>query len=426
MKTKLAFGKGDLEITLPDHIPIDVIEPKYVPGLKDQEQGILDALSNPVGAPPLADLVSEGTTVGIIFSDISRATPYHVILPPLLEILEQKKSKVTFFNATGTHRVNTREELISILGENIVDSYPIVQNDCTDSATHTFIGKTSRGNDVSILTSFLECDIKVLTGFIEPHFFAGFSGGAKAVMPGLALLSTIQHNHGARNIDDGESRWGITEGNPIWEDIHEAVDKVENTYLLNVAMNSDKQITKVFAGNLRKAHAEGIAYVREHAMARVPRLYDLVITSNSGYPLDLNLYQAVKGMSAAAEIVKDKGAILVAAECWDGIPSHGSYGQLLAGASSPEELLRSIRHADEPVQDMWQAQIHARICQKADVHFYTKNLTKQELTDAFLYPVETIEETVGHILGQYSGKKEKFSICVLPQGPLTIPYFEEQ
>lgn len=426
MKTKLAFGKGELTLTLPDHLTIDVIEPKYEAGLADELQGIRDALEHPTGCAPLRDLAGEGTTVGIVFSDISRATPYHVILPPLLEILKEQGSAVTFFNATGTHRVNTRDELITILGKEIVETYPIIQNDCSDSSTHRTIGTTRRGNEVKILESFLDCELKILTGFIEPHFFAGFSGGAKAVMPGLAELPTIQNNHGAQNIDDAQARWGVTEGNPIWEDIHEAVDMVENTFLLNVAMNSDKQVTQVFAGDIRSAHAKGVAYVREHAMAKVPRLYDLVITSNSGYPLDLNMYQAVKGMSAAAEIVKDGGNIIIAADCWDGIPSHGSYGQLLSGSPSPKALLRYIRHAEQPIQDMWQAQIHARICMKARVHFYTKNLSEQELTDAFLEPVETIEKTIEQVVNEYKGDRAGFTICVLPQGPLTIPYYAEE
>ncbi len=425
MKTQLAFGKGNLEVTLPDDAVIDVIEPKYEPGLENQQGAVTEALDSPVGSPALRSLVKEGDRVAVVFSDITRATPYPMMLPPLLKILNQCGAQAVFFNATGTHRVNTREELITILGEDIVNSYEIVQNDCTDHASHRCIGTTSRGNEVSLLSSFLDCDLKVLTGFIEPHFFAGFSGGAKAVMPGLAELSTIQRNHGAQHIDDSRSRWGITEGNPIWEDVHEAVDMVDRTFLLNVAMNSDKQITGVFAGDLRKAHAAGAAYVREHAMSQVPRLYDLVITSNSGYPLDLNMYQAVKGMSAAAQIVKEGGSIIIAADCWDGIPSHGFYGQLLSKAPSPKALLRSIRHAQEPVQDMWQAQIHAQICMKAQVHFYTKHLTEQELTDAFMEPVETIEKTIDQIREEHPDGAA-FSICVLPQGPLTIPYFQKE
>ena len=250
--------------------------------------------------------------------------------------------------------------------------------------------------------------------------------GGKAVMPGLAQLETIQCNHGAANIDNDQERWGITTGNPIWRDVHEAVDMVENTFLLNVSMNRDKEITGVFAGSLREAHAAGVEQVCEQAMVAVPNRYDLVITGNSGYPLDLNMYQSVKGMSAAFQIVKEGADILLAADCWDGIPAHGSYGSLLASAERPQELLEQIRHATEPVQDMWQAQIHAKICDRVRVHFYSENLATEDIERAFMIPAEDMEHEVERILEDHlrrGERREDFRICVLPEGPLTIPYY---
>src|SRR6056297_722456 len=335
MNILLAYGKGGLEFTLPENLSIDVVESKYEAGLSDQTGAVVDALNRPIGSTALADRVVPGSKVGIVFSDITRATPYHLILPPLLEILEDCGTEVVLFNATGTHRQNSDEELATILGSDVSRRYSIVQNDCRDGERYVWIGTTGRGNDVSIHRDFLACDLKILTGFIEPHFFAGFSGGGKAVMPGLAKIETIQHNHGAKNMDDKNARYGITRGNPIWEDVHEALDMIENTFLVNVSMNRDKEITGVFAGDVRQAHAVGIEKVREQAMVEVSQLYDLVITGNSGYPLDLNMYQSVKGMSAAYQIVKEGGDILLAADCWDGIPEHGSYGRLLASAETP-------------------------------------------------------------------------------------------
>ncbi|MDA3835480.1 MAG: nickel-dependent lactate racemase [Spirochaetales bacterium] len=420
MKVELLYGKGELEVELPEDAQIEIIEPRYQPGLIDQLGALNEALEKPIGCRPLEELVYPKSRVGIVFSDISRATPYHLILPPLLEKLQKKQAEVIFINATGTHRINTEEELVTILGKEIVDTYRIVQNDCTDTDTHEFVGKTKGGNSVFLHRELLACDVKVLTGFIEPHFFAGFSGGGKALMPGVALIDTIQHNHGAENIDHGEARWGITKGNPIWDDVMEAAGMVKNTFLLNVAMNKDKQITRVFAGDLCKAHAEGVAYVKEQSMAKVQQHFDIVLTSNSGYPLDLNLYQTVKGMSAAREIVKEGGDIIIASDCWDGLPSHGFYGKLLSEADSPKLLLKSIRHADRPIQDMWQAQIHAKICLHADVHLYTENLSNVEVSNAFLHPVESIEKSIQSIKEKKGIKNP--SICVLPEGPLTIPY----
>jgi nickel-dependent lactate racemase len=419
MKTKLLYGKGALEVELPEDAHVDVIEPYYYKGLPDQIGALREALESPIGSLPFERLIGKGSKVGIVFSDISRATPYHLILPPLLEKISAAGAQAVFFNATGTHRTNTHDELIAILGKDIVDSYTIVQNDSLDGDTHELVGKTSRGNAVYLLSELLSCDLKVLTGFIEPHFFAGFSGGGKALMPGVALLDTIQKNHGAKNIDDSQARWGITHGNPIWEEVMEAASMVPDTFLLNVSMNRDKEITGVFAGNLHEAHAAGVKEVKKQSMVRVPHAYDIVLTSNSGYPLDLNLYQTVKGMSAAYEIVKQHGDIVVASDCWDGIPSHGEYGALLFGSETPELLLRKIRHAEQPIQDMWQAQIHAKICQKATVHLYTDNLTEEEVTGAFLKPVDDLSKRIAEIAEKTSGS---LSICVLPEGPLTIPY----
>lgn len=184
------------------------------------------------------------------------------------------------------------------------------------------------------------------------------------------------------------------------------------------------EITGVFAGDLKEAHREGVRHVRKHSMVGVSDLYDLVITGNSGYPLDLNMYQAVKGMSAAYQIVKDKGHIIVAADCWDGVPSHGYYGTMLRESSTPEELLDKIRRASVPVQDRWQAQIHAEICSQVNVHFYSENLSDKDIVEAFMVPVSNIEDTVQGIIDKRKEKNGQFNICVLPQGPLTIPYHE--
>jgi lactate racemase len=426
MQVHLAYGKEGLEFALPDNLKIDVVEPKYQPGLADQMGAVADALRRPIGTRPLAERVGKGVKVGIVFSDITRATPYHIMLPPLLKILAERQAEVVLFNATGTHRPNSEEELATILGEEIVRSYPVVQNDSSDEESHTQIGTTSRGNEVFLHREFLACDLKILTGFIEPHFFAGFSGGGKAMMPGLAQLQTIQSNHGAANMDDDRARWGITTGNPVWEEVHEVADMVENTFLLNVAMNRDKEITGVFAGSLRGAHTVGVKQVRAQAMVEVPHRYELVITGNSGYPLDLNMYQSVKGMSAAFQIVNEGADILLAADCWDGIPAHGYYGSLLTSVERPRELLERIRHAEQPVQDMWQAQIHAKICERTQVHFYSENLSAEEIEGAFMIPVENIEQEVEGILEEHlrrGGSREEFRICVLPEGPLTIPYY---
>jgi len=377
-------------------------------------------LKKPIGSPPLSKLVKPNHKVGIVFSDITRATPYARILPAIMEELKGiPDEQITFFNATGTHRLNTKAELYNILGRETVNRFKIIQNNATDRKSHSFLGTTERGTRVYVLKSFMECDIRILTGFIEPHFFAGFSGGGKAVMPGLASVETVMANHSVKNIDHPQAGWGITNGNPVWEDIMDSAEMCMPLFLINVALNRDKEITAAFAGDLRNAHAEGCSFVKDVSMCSVPEPFDIVVSSNSGYPLDLNLYQTVKGMSAAAQIVKPGGSIIIASDCWDGIPEHGEYGRLLGDAASPEELLKKIREPRFVCQDSWQAQIHALICRKSDVFLYSDNLSDKQITNAFLKVSHSIEETIEELLNRYG---ENASICILPEGPMTIPY----
>ncbi len=422
MKVSLPYGKEWVEVDLPEAGRVTLIEPRHVEGLPDQAAAVRDALAQPIGSPPLRELVKPRDKVGIVFSDITRATPYRVILPSLLDQLSHLSQEQTiFFNATGTHRANTEAELWEILGDGVVGKYRVVQNDARNQSSHVHVGTTTSGNDILIQRELVECDLRILTGFIEPHLFAGFSGGGKAIMPGMALLETIQRNHSPKNINSPRARWGVTDGNPVWEEIQEASAMVNPTFLLNIALNREKQITAIFAGNLEEAYKKGCAFVKKTAMVAVAEPSHIVITSNSGYPLDLNVYQTVKGMSAAAQVVKDGGSIIIAADCWDGIPNHGAYGRLLREAGSPGSLLERIRTPGFTMQDMWQAQIHALIRLRADVYLHTHNLSNEEIEGVLLKPCHQVEDTVDALLQRYGPTA---TICVLPQGPQTIPYLK--
>ena len=242
-------------------------------------------------------------------------------------------------------------------------------------------------------------------------------------MPGMAGLETIMANHCAANIAHPSATWGITRGNPIWEEVMEVAHMVDPTFLLNVTLNRDKQITGVFAGDLEAAHALGVEFARQTAMAPVEHPFDIVVTSNSGYPLDLNLYQSVKGMSAAAQIVRPGGAIVIATECWDGIPSHGLYGEMLRTSANPQELLNTILQPGFSRQDQWEAQVQAQIQLKAEVHVYSDHLSPEQIRLALLKPAASVESAMEELVERYGSNVR---ICVLPEGPLTIPYVKSQ
>lgn len=266
--------------------------------------------------------------------------------------------------------------------------------------------------------AYMAASARILTGFIEPHIFAGFSGGPKAVLPGIADMDTILDNHGAEMIAHPQATWGVTDGNPIWEEMREVAAWTRPTFLLNVTLNRDRANTGVFAGDWQAAHRAGTALARQSAWVTVPAPFDIVIVTNAGYPLDLNLYQAVKGMSAAARVVKPGGSIVLAAECWDGIPDHGGYKRLLYEAESPRALLDRVLAPGFRLHDQWEAQLHAQICLHAEVHLYSHCLSDEEIRQAHLVPCRDIAETVVRLLDRYVPGA---TVAVLPEGPLTIP-----
>jgi lactate racemase len=421
MRLKLAYGRERLWVDLPDGVDITVIEPRYVVGVTDEEAALAQALEAPLGAAPLRDLVNVGDTVAVVFSDITRPMPNDRVLPPLLDALREagvREERVTLINGLGTHRPQSEEELVRMLGKDLVDRYRIVQHDAWDDANLVAVAPNRSGRMVRVNRAYVEASVKILTGFVEPHFFAGFSGGPKAVLPGIADVESILDNHGAAMLSHPGATWATTEGNPLWEEIRDVVLVTQPTFLLNVTLNRDRAITGYFAGEVLTAHRAAADFVRAHALQPVERPFDIVITSNSGYPLDLNLYQAVKGMSAAAQIVKEGGDIIIAAECWDGIPSHGEYGRLLREASSIDALLDTIRSPGFRCHDQWEAQIQAQIQQKAQVHVYADGLTDDQLREAMVTPCRSIEVRVGELLRA----NPDASIAVLPEGPQTVPY----
>jgi nickel-dependent lactate racemase len=410
-----------LWIELPDGVPITIIEPKPVVGLPDEQAAIVQALRAPIGGPALQELVRPRDTVAIVFSDLTRPMPNDRVLPPLLEELRLAgvpEEGVVLVNALGTHRPQSEAELRGMLGDQVVERYRIVQHDAWDSSRLVEVARNREGNPVCVNRAYMDASIRILTGFIEPHFFAGFSGGPKAVLPGIADVEAILDNHGPAMIADPKVAWTVTDGNPMWQEMLAVARATEPTFILNVSLNQERQITGVFAGDLLAAYRAGTQFVGKTAMQPVPEPFDIVITSNSGFPLDLNLYQAVKGMSAAAQIVRPGGDIVVAAECWDGIPSHGEYKRLLWEADSPQDLLDRVMVPGFRCQDQWEAQVQAQIQLKAQVHVYADGLSDEELRRALVAPCSSIEETVAEIRRE----NPDASIAVLPDGPQTVPF----
>ena len=418
---RLAYGETGLEVELPAD-RTTVVEPTYVEAAEDQVGLLRDALRHPVDGPPLRELVRPGQTVAISMCDGTRPQPRHLMIPAVLDELDGIVSPddVVVLVATGTHRPNSEAELRAMLGDELYDAVEVVNHDARDRESLTWLGEHGNGVPVWLNTRWVQADVRVTTGFVEPHFFAGFSGGPKMVAPGLAALETVLTLHDAARIGSPRAIWGVIEGNPVHDDIRAVVGAVGGVdFALDVTLNRDQEIVAAFGGELFPMHRAACAAAHELAMAPVPDPFEVVVTTNSGYPLDQNLYQAVKGMSAAMTVVCEGGTIVCAAECRDGFPDHGSYREVLASAASPEALLAEIEARAETIPDQWQVQ--ARIQSKADVVVRTDHLSPEDLAEAHLGHTDDVAATVAEAL-EAGGPDSR--VCVLPEGPQTIPYLE--
>lgn len=420
MLVTLQYGKHGLKVELP--AGTRVVEPTHLPGLADESAAVAAALQAPIGTPPLREMVRPTDKVAIVISDITRPTPNEKLVPWLIrELPHVAPEQIVIINGTGTHRDQTHEEFVQMLGADVVSGYRIINNAFQDKRELVNVGRSRFGCDVYLNREYVEADFRIVTGFIEPHFFAGFSGGPKGIMPGIAGEETILTFHNARMIGDPLSTWGNMLNNPLQEMTREVNRLCKPHFMLNVTLNDTKAITAVFAGELFAAHEAGCAFAKEHAMVRCEQRFDVVVTSNSGYPLDQNLYQAVKGMSAAHKIVKQGGTIICAAECSDGLPSHGNYAAILKMRKTPQEILAMIEDPAFRKFDQWQAQKQAVIQCWADVVLYS-TLSEADVRAAMLEPTQSIEATLEDLRKKYG---PEMTIAAMPQGPLTIPYVEE-
>jgi nickel-dependent lactate racemase len=418
MKINLAYGQGHLPIDLPDD-RTTVIEPTHHPGLADEKDAVRAALASPIGARPLREWIKAGDRVCIAFTDLTRATPNERHIPWLLEYLAHvPREQILLLNQTGTHRPNTKIELEHLLTAEVVRNYRVINHEPENAAALAQFGTMRDGTPALINRRLAEADVRIITGFIEPHVFAGFSGGIKGIIPGCGGLRSIMSNHGFKNIGDPGATFGVTTGNPLWEELREVALRVGPSFLLNVSLNDQRKITGVFAGDMIEAHRTGCEFVRQSAMQKVKSPFQIVVTTNSGYPLDLNLYQGVKGMSAGARILEKGGLLILACECREGIPPNSPLEKLLHSASGGEEILAMLSAPGFVRPEQWQAQIQALIQRQADVLLYS-SLPEAVVRSAFLKSCRDIEAAVRQRL-EALGPGAR--VAVLPQGPLTIPY----
>jgi nickel-dependent lactate racemase len=421
MSIHLQYGKDGLDIDIPSS-NVTTLAPRFIPGLPDEAAAFREAVRAPINSKPLRELIGANDRVAVVIPDITRPLPSDRLLAWLFAELGAVPSEnFVIVNGTGSHRVNTPAELASMVGDEIASRYRIVNHNSHDPATLAFAGKTRSCHDMFFNREYVEADKRVVMGFIEPHFMAGFSGGCKGVFPALADIDSIMHYHRADVIGHPLSTWGVIDGNPTQEQIRANGSLLPADFLINVTLNRQRQITGFFCGETIAAHERGCAFSKSTVMVPCPTPFPIVVTTNSGYPLDQNLYQAVKGMSAAAQIVEQDGMIVAASKCNDGFPNHGNFKKLLFDHDSPQAVLDTILAPGFSMYDQWEAQLLAMIRLKARVGLYS-DIAPDEVRRAHLEPVAGVSE---FIAGELKRIGKDTPIAVLPEGPMTIPYLSQ-
>jgi lactate racemase len=418
MKVHLQYGKDGLEAEIASE-NVTVVTPRFVEGLADEAAAFREAVRKPIGTRPIRELVKASDRVAIVIPDITRPLPTERLLPWLFAELDHVPAEqLTIVNGTGSHRGNTREELASMVGADVVARYRVVNHTAHDSETLLPAGVGADGQQVLMNRDYVLADRRIVLGFIEPHFMAGFSGGYKGIFPAVADIASIMRYHDAKTIGDPRSTWGRLEGNPTQTIIRHNGALLPLDFCLNVTLNRHRQITRFFCGDARAAHEAGCGFSKATAMVPCDRPFPIVVTTNSGYPLDQNLYQAVKGMSAAAQVVAEGGFIAAASRCNDGFPTHGNFKKLLFDHESPQAMLDTILTPGFSLYDQWEAQLLGNICLKARVGLFSE-LAPDEVKRAHLEPLSDLAEGVAHELRRIGGNPH---VAVLPEGPMTIPY----
>ena len=415
----LPYGRNGMKLLLPEERLKGVFRAPLPPGVPDPVAEVRRALDEPISSLPLEELARGKRNAVIIASDHTRPVPSRVLIPEMLRRLRLNNPSIdiTILIATGCHRETTKAELTEKFGEQIVENEKIAVHDSRDETMLKNVGTLPSGGELLLNRIALETDLLISEGFIEPHFFAGFSGGRKSILPGIAARETVLANHCAEFIASPFARTGNLEHNPIHEDMLFAARRAKLAFIVNVVINEKKSIVRALAGHPEAAHARGCEFLSSLCKVKVP-VSDIVITTNGGYPLDQNVYQSVKGMTAGEAACREGGVILLAASCSDG---HGGEGffRMLKEMRSPQELLDcfSAVGRNETVPDQWEAQILARIMAKHHVILVTHDCPHSLLEEMHLKAASSMEEAL-RLAETLTGKDS--TISVIPDGVSVI------
>jgi len=421
VRIQLDFGQQGLAVEVPDEHLAGILTLREASAAEDGPGAVREALADPIGKPPLAKIATGKRTACIVVCDITRPVPNPVILPEVLAILDAAgipRSAVTILNATGTHRPNSDEELRQMLGDEAFETCVLVNHDCTRDADMIDLGVSPNGVPILLNRHYVNADLKITLGMIEPHFMAGYAGGRKMVMPGVAGLKSVQAWHSPRFLEHPLATNGSVVGNPVHDEALWITQQCPPDFIIDVALDKHKQIAKVFAGDLVKAWFTGVDFVAENNTADMEEPVDVVITTTGGYPLDLTFYQTVKGMVGALPALKPGGTVIIASACSEGIGNH-HFRDTIFGCPDIHQFLAQIEDPGwNVVADQWQVEELAKAVRHHRVSLKCDGIPAETVQKLFVKPIESIEDEISACIRLY-GPETK--IVVIPKGPYVIP-----
>ncbi len=422
MDVDLLYGRSGLKVRLPEHVRATIVRKRPMTPVGDPDRAVRRALAEPAGCPPLAEAARGRKTACILICDITRPVPNGVLLPPLIEAITGAgilRENIRILVATGLHRPNEGEELREVVGcDELLRTMRIENHFARDRDAHVDLGRTSRGIPVRIDRRFVEADLKIVTGLVEPHFMAGYSGGRKLVAPGVACQDTILSFHAAHILEHPRSANCITDGNPLHEAQIEIVRKIGGITGVNVVIDENRRIGFVNFGEVEQSHREAVAFARRHAEVTLPRRFRTIVTTGAGYPLDRTYYQTIKGMVGVIDILEPGGTIIVASECSEGMGSPEFVAaQRLLREAGPDRFLSVLKARDRALVDEWQTEMLVKALRVGKIKLYTGGLCGESITDVCAEPVSSLEDAVEAAVRAHGDP----DIAVVPEGPYVIP-----
>lgn len=419
MQISLEYGHGTLRVELPEQRVIRTLSYKPAAPLADPVAALQGQLDEPIGSSPLRQLAAGRRTACVVISDITRPVPNTVLLPPILKTLESAgidRSNILILVATGLHRPNEGDELVEMVGQSIVDNYRIENHHGQSQDEHTFLGASPRGVPIWIDSRYVQADLKITTGLIEPHLMAGYSGGRKLICPGLAALATVRAWHSPQFLEHPNADCGILEGNPVHEENTWIGRKAGCDFIVNVVLDDHRRPLKIVAGDMEAAFLAGVGFVETVVADSVPSLVDIVVTSGAGYPLDTTFYQSIKGMVGALPIVKQGGTIIIAASLSEGIGS-APFQQIFKDHPDLETFMQRIQNDTYFAMDQWQLEELAKVRRRANVIMVSDGLKPEVLDKLFVSSAASVEQAIQQAIAQHGPDA---TIAAIPKGPYVL------